>query len=142
MNIIYNSQTKRAVDTDSGMAVEFVAFSLYARERDLSLRLMWKGETVPLHATWDDDYARLKKENPNLGPGELYLALLDAGIKIIYVSSDRISGRRDFVPDENGAVLVRLVQRVVAEEMPYAKIVKVHFLVSPSLSLTGKWSVG
>jgi len=141
MNIVYDPQTKRAVDTESGMAVEFGGFGLYARERDLFLRLLWKGETVALKATYDFDFARIAREHPDLNPGDLSQVVWDEGIRNIYVSSDRISDQPDFVSNENGAILVRLVQRVVAEAMPEAKIVKVHFLVSPSLSLTGKWSV-
>jgi hypothetical protein len=141
MSVVYYPQTKRAVDTESGMAVEFDAFGLYARERDLSLRLIWKGESVELKATYDNDYARIKKEHPNLNPGELNQTVWDAGIRVVYVSSDKISDRPDFVSDVDGAILVLLVQRVVAEEMRDAKIVKVRFVVNPSLSLTGKWSV-
>jgi hypothetical protein len=71
MNIEYQPEAKRAVDTDIGMADDFAGFGPRARERDLSFVLHWKAKAIPLKGSYDFDEARIKRENPTLGPGEL-----------------------------------------------------------------------
>jgi hypothetical protein len=142
MNIEYRPEAKRAVDTDSEMAVDFAGFGPYARERDLFFVLHWKAKAIPLKGSYDVDEARIRKENPGLGPGEMYQAILKAGVINAYVHcNDKAARRPWFLSDADGKVLVRLTQKLVKEAMPDRKIVNVRLWAKGFLFSSGQWYV-
>lgn len=140
MNVSYDPGRKQALDLDSGMAVDLV--DVFARDNALSFALHWKESALPLSGGFNFNSARIIAENPTFGPSELYMALLEPGVVNVDVfCHEKAARRRGFLSDADGNVLVRLLQRLVAEAMPNCSTVNVRLWVNGPWFSVGKWSV-
>lgn len=67
MGIFYDEQRKRAIDLETGVAVELERFGL-PKERDVHFRLLINNEDIPFEGSYDFGDSKIRSIDPDMDP--------------------------------------------------------------------------
>ena len=86
MTIQYDDETKTAMDTGSGMAVQSLGND-YPLEKQAFFSLLWKGERRRFEVHYDAGFSELDAANPGLDPAEVLTLMEKRNTIDYYVTS-------------------------------------------------------